>query len=92
MRDFCHDVCYSRRLLPALQAAATRATSPALNPAQHPSGPCPQVPAQKYNAGYLSSKHRRMSHMLNPEMYESSDEQQEPLEGQYCFWDHEVRW
>ncbi|PSC75354.1 GTP cyclohydrolase II [Micractinium conductrix] len=50
--------------------------------------PC-QVPAQKYNAGYLSSKHRRMSHMLNPEMYESSDEQQEPLEGQYCFWDHE---
>lgn len=51
--------------------------------------PC-QVPAQKYNAGYLSSKHRRMAHLLNPAMYSSGDEaEQEPLEGQFCYWDHE---
>ncbi|KAL4429188.1 hypothetical protein ABPG77_010167 [Micractinium sp. CCAP 211/92] len=51
--------------------------------------PC-QVPAQKYNAGYLSSKHRRMAHLLNPAMYSSADEaEQEPLEGQFCYWDHE---
>lgn len=66
-------------------------------PAAHTFRPAPsclalQVPAQKYNAGYLSSKHRRMAHLLNPAMYSSADEaEQEPLEGQFCYWDHEVR-
>ena len=56
-----------------------------------------QVQAQKYNAGYLGAKHRRMSHILNPALYsdeedEEVEEQQEPLEGQFCFFDHEVSW
>lgn len=50
-----------------------------------------QVPAQKYNAGYLSSKHRRMRHLLNPALYVSdAEEEGEALEGQFCYWDHEV--
>lgn len=73
--------------------------------------------AQKYNAGYLGAKHRRMEHLLSPELYMSEGEEAaaeavleaaaamqaaadeaaadaalaaEPLEGQFCFWDHEV--
>ncbi|KAI7837493.1 hypothetical protein COHA_008684 [Chlorella ohadii] len=59
--------------------------------------PC-LVQAQKYNAGYLGAKHRRMSHILNPSLYSDEEEEegqagsdleQEPLEGQFCFFDHE---
>lgn len=50
--------------------------------------PC-QVQAQKYNAAYLSSKHRRMDHLLNPAMYSSGDEEAEEPAGQFCYWDHE---
>ena len=51
--------------------------------------------AQKYNAGYLGAKHRRMSHILSPELYSDEEEgeaqlEQEPLQGQFCFFDHEV--
>lgn len=51
-----------------------------------------QVQAQKYNAGYLGAKHRRMAHILNPALFSSTDadDAPEPLEGQFCFWDHEV--
>lgn len=80
-----------------------------------------QVQAQEYNAGYLGAKHRRMAHLLSPELYLSDGEEAaseavleaalaveaaaeaaaeaalaaEPLEGQFCYWDHEVgclRW
>jgi len=41
--------------------------------------PC-LIKAQKYNKGYLSAKQKRMKHIL---------EEEEALEGQYCFWDHD---
>jgi GTP cyclohydrolase II len=40
------------------------------------------VKSQKYNKGYLSAKQKRMKHIL-------VDEEEEELEGQYCFWDHD---
>ena len=42
--------------------------------------PC-QVKSQKYNRGYLNAKQQRMKHILRDE--------EEELEGQYCFWDHD---
>jgi hypothetical protein len=45
-----------------------------------------QVQAQEHNAAYLSSKHRRMSHILNPSMYSDTEDEVEPLQGQFCFW------
>lgn len=42
--------------------------------------PC-LVKSQKYNKGYLSAKQKRMKHILR--------EEDEELEGQYCFWDHD---
>lgn len=41
------------------------------------------VESTEYNAGYLSVKQSRMEHLLT----ESSSEE-EPLEGQFCYWDH----
>lgn len=89
------------RLLPYVQAhtlcapAAARCCVAHRLPPLRPSRL--QVQAQKYNAGYLGAKHRRMSHILNPALYsdeedEEVEEQQEPLEGQFCFFDHEVSW
>ena len=40
------------------------------------------VKSQQYNKGYLSAKQKRMKHIL-------VDEEEEQLEGQYCFWDHD---
>lgn len=40
------------------------------------------VKSQQYNKGYLSAKQKRMKHIL-------VDEEEEELEGQYCFWDHD---
>jgi hypothetical protein len=40
------------------------------------------VQSQKYNKGYLSAKQKRMKHIL-------VDEEEEELEGQFCFYDHD---
>ena len=44
--------------------------------------PC-LVKSHQYNRGYLSAKQQRMEHML------SSDDEEEGLRGQFCFFDHE---